>query len=384
MLEEVTGTMSSRTRTGSERRPLRAAALLLALLMPPGQVPAATLPLPVTAVLTDGGQTSAVVDLSASTRPGRRTVTVTRDGTSQEAQLVPVMSDGLAVALVVDTSAAGAATLPAWLSAAARFILEAPGTTRAVAIAGTAPAATITRPQRGPTGIVRALDSVRAHGDRDTAAALTLATQQFPDTPLGRRVTVLYTTATDAGGESAAELGARFRATGTILVVVGTADTNPYWADAATATGGFFAPAGNPIVVPALDQVETTLSGRYLIQFPTPPTLPARVSIRVTTADFTLTADATVPAPASPAPSPRKSMVVRWVLIAAGLLIAAAAILLLLLRRRSRRPSSTGPGPLPAGPTGIARGRATVPGTAAHGRAAVRNSEVVLPRRPTE
>jgi len=67
-----------------------------------------------------------------------------------------------------------------------------------------------------------------------------------------------------------------FRATGTILVVVGTANADTYWARAAAATGGFFAPAGNPVVVPALDQVETILRGRYLVQFPTPSTLPGR------------------------------------------------------------------------------------------------------------
>jgi len=379
VLEEVTGTMSSRTRTGSDRRPLRAAALLLALIAPPAQAPPAqappaTLPLPVASVLVAGGQTSLVVDLSASTRPGPRTVTVTREGVPQKASLVPVMSDGLAVALVVDTSTAGAANLPAWLSAAARFILEAPGTTQAVAIADTAPAATITTPQRGPTGIVRALDSVRAHGDRDTAAALTLATRQFPGTPPGRRVTVLYTTAADAGGETAAALGESFRAAGTILVVVGTADASPYWSDAAAVTGGFFAPAGNPIVVPALDQVETTLTGRYLIQFPTPPALPTRVSLRVTTADFTMTADATIPAAASPAAAPGRPATSRWALIGAGFVVALAAAILLLLRlrlrlrlRRSRRRTRAAG----SGPSAIARGRAQVPDPVARGRAQV-------------
>jgi hypothetical protein len=367
----------------SERHPLRAAALLLAVLAVQccGAAPAAAVVLPVAAVLSSGGQTSLVVDLSASTRAGQRSVSVTRDGVPQQARLVPMMSDGLAVTLVVDTSAAGAATLPAWLSAAARFILEAPVGTQGVVIADRAPAAAIAGPQRGPTGIVRALSSVQAGGSRDTAAALALATRQFPAVPAGRRVVVLYTTGADAGGESAAALGARFRAAGTILVVVGTADADPYWTGAAAATGGFFAPAGNPVVGPALDQVETTLGGRYLVQFPTPPTLPAPVSVRVDTGDLTLTGAAVVPAPPGTAAAPRGSgvrgAVLRGLLTVGALTAAAAAVLVLLLRRSLRLPGYRrgGRSPEPILPP-AARGRATVPDTVARGRAAVPRSDV--------
>jgi len=376
--------MSSRSRTWSERRPPRAAAVLLIAVLgfgpaptpgsgapagpsaPPGSsAPAggpgagtgiaplgsaapsgpvaarddAALPLPVTAVLGGGGQTSLVVDLGASTGTGRRTVAVNLDGTPVPARLVPVVSGDLAVTLVVDASAAGAATLPAWLSAGARFILEAPPGIEAVVIADTLPAAAITRPQRGPTEIVRALTTVRAGGGRDTAAALTLAARQFPATPAGRKVVVLYTTAADAGGESATELGARFRQNGTILVVVGTAEAGPYWTDAAAATGGFFAPAGDPVVVPALDQVQTTLGGRYLVEFPTPPTLPARVSVRVGTGDLTLTGDVVVVAPTDDTGAgPEARTVVLWVVLAACLLALAAVALVLLRRRRAGEP----------------------------------------------
>jgi hypothetical protein len=310
-------------------------------------------------------------------------VTVTRDGRPEPARLVPVASDELAVALVVDTSAAGAATLPAWLSAAARFILEAPSRTQAVVIADSAPAAAITEPQRGPMEIIRSLDGVRAQGRRDTAAALDLAGRQFPATPVGRRVVVFYTSAPDAGGESAARLGARFRDAGTLLVVVGTAAANRFWTEAAAATGGFFAPAGDPVVVPALDQVRATLGARYLVQFPTPPTLPARVSVRVDTGDLTLTADAVV------VPAPERDGVPDWVprAVALGLLatgLAVAAVLLLVRRRRSGRAAARAPAVpepeqdqqrRPAGAAGaappVARGRVAVHPAVARGRAAV-------------
>lgn len=326
--------------------------------------PAVPVALPITASLVRGDRTALVVDLSASTRRGKPSVTVTRDGVPQPANLVPLISDGLAVALVVDTSVAGAATLPAWQSAAARFILEAPPTTQAVVIADSSPPAVIAGPQRGPTGTVRALTSVPARGARDTAAALTLAMRQFPATALGRRLVVLYTTGMDAHGEDAGALAARFRQSGTILVVVGTASTGPYWSTAAGDTGGFFAPAGDPVVVPALDQVSTVLGSRYLVELPTPPTLPARVSVRVDTGDLTLTGDAIVAAAAPPVPATDRGLartaVVLWIAVAGvAVLVAAAAY----LRRRRSRPAR---GSRPA--HGV-RGSRSVPGAGGSGPA---------------
>jgi hypothetical protein len=394
--------MSSPSRIRSERRPLRAAVLLLALAAAQcfGPAPAlAAIPLPVAAVLTTGSQTLLVVDLSAGAGAGSRTVSVTRDGVAQPATLIPVVSADLAVTLVVDASRAGAATLPAWLSAGARFVLEAPGRSQSAVIVGTTPAAVIAGPQRGASEIVRALSTVRARGDRDTAAALTLATRQFPATPPGRRVVVLYTTAADAGGEPAAALGARFRSTGTILVVVGTAGADPYWADAAAATGGFFSPAGSPVVVPALDQVQTTLRGRYLVQFPTPPTLPGLVTVRVKAGTLTLTGDALIPAPpAAPAQPARARPGWWWIALPVALIAVLAAIAMVAvvpLRRRSRRAhahkSAQPPEPEaePAAAAAVARGRATVPGTApgtapgtvARGRAAVPGN---IPKQTTD
>ena len=351
---------------------------LLAVQLPGAAATAAPVPLPVTAVLVGGAETALVVDLSASTRPGRRSVSVTRDGIPQRADLVPVMADGLAVALVVDTSAAGAAALPAWLSAAARFILEAPPTTAAVVIADSAPAAVAVGPRRGPTDVVRGLTPVRAHGDRDTAAALRLAVRQFPATAVGRRVVILYTTGADAGGERAGTLAARFRANGTILVVVGTAAGGPYWADVAAATGGFFAPAGDPVVVRALDQVKTTLGGRHLVRFPTPPTLPSRVSVRIDTGDLSLTGDAIVAA--TPAPAARTATTGRrWIwavaaVTAAGLAAAVVVVAVVLRRRRRTRPGRADP-PSPW----VVRGSAAVPGPVARGRAEVPETSRATP-----
>jgi hypothetical protein len=356
--------MSSRSPTRAERVCARAAALLLAVVTAAWPVPAtaAAVPLPIVAALPAGAETYLVVDLGAAPASARRTVALTAAGAPVPADLVPVVSGEMAVTLVVDASADGAAALPAWLSAAARFILEAPDGARAVAVTDAAPAAAVPGSDRGTVEMVRALDRVRAGGDRDTAAALDLATRQFPDAPPGRRVVLLYTTATGAGGAAPAALAARYRATGTVLVVVGTAAGAPYWSAAATATGGFFAPTGDPVVVPALDQVRTTLGGRYLVRFGTPPTLPVWVSVRVDAGGLALEGTTVVAAPppaSGPPPAPARPTVFRWLLLVAGVLALAAATLLGL------RPAR------PAGLPGPARGRATVPEPVARGRAAV-------------
>jgi hypothetical protein len=343
--------------------------LLLVVTQPLAARPAAAaVPLPVAGVLTAGGQTALVVDLSGSTRPSRRGVTVTAGGVRLRTELIPVMSDGLTVPLVVDTSAAGAVTLPAWLSAAARFVLEAPSGCQSVVIVDHEPATAITPPLRGPTEVIRALTAVRASGPRDTAAALTLAARQFPQAGTGRRVVVLYTTAPDAGGPSAATLAARFRSGGTILVVVGTGGAE-YWSAAAAPTGGFFAPAGRPVVVPALDQVEATLSGRHLVRFATPATLPATVAVRVDTGDLTLTGDVVIPPPPPPAGAD-DSAASRALPSSMAITVTVAAIvaLTMLLVLRSRRPRA----PLgPPGLTSVFRGRAAVPAARVLGRAAI-------------
>lgn len=317
--------MSSRTPNRS-----RVAALLLAVsfAVPP------SLPLTVAATIITGPETTVVVDLSSRPPGAGSTATVVRDGTARAARLEPVVADGLAVTLVVDASTAGAETLPAWLSAGARFILAAPGSTRAVVIPDRSPAAVLGPPQRGAYGIVRSLNTVRAGGQRDTSAALELAERQFPEVPAGRRVVLFYTTAADAGGPGAAQLAARYRAAGTILVVVGTAAAGPYWSEAAAGTGGFFAPAGDPVVVPALDQVETTLSGRYLVRFPTPPDLPAKVVVTVDTGEPTFTGEVLVASQSGTGSPPAWLW---WAVGGAGVIVLVAAVL--LVARRASRPA---------------------------------------------
>jgi hypothetical protein len=390
--------MSSSTRR--DRHAARVAVLLALMALVPSlgsAAVAAPVPLPVVAVLPAAEQTALVVDLSATTGPvARSAATVTVDGTQIPARLEPVVSDLLTVAFVIDTSDAGRAALSGWLSAATRFVLEAPTGIQAVAVADATPPKVIAPLQRDRVGMVRALSGVRADGQRSTSDALTLALRQLPGSPVGRRVVVLYTTAADAGGESAAALSGRFRRAGAILVAVGAAGGSPYWDDAARQTGGFFAPIGTPAVVPALDQVDTTLRGRYLVQFPTPSPLPARVQVRVDAPDLTLIGETVIREDTVPASAASK-WPSTWVIVIAAALLAALLILVaaaLVLRRRpspaARRATALGP---PTEPAAIARGRASVPlAITAHpdfmsiaiarGRAAVPHAIGPAPRPP--
>jgi hypothetical protein len=150
-------------------------------------------------------------------------------------------------------------------------------------------------------------------------------------------------------------------------VVVGTAAACSFWSDAAAASGGLFAPASEPVVVPALDQVESTLRGRYLVCFATPPTLPATVGVRIDTGDLTLTGEAVVPSPGGGqgGGGPVSRTIIGSMLVATGLAALLAIGILLLARARRPRPAA-GPPAL----TSVFIGRAKAP-QPARGRAVV-------------
>jgi hypothetical protein len=340
------------------RRDRLSALLMLAMIpvaspvvSPSSTAPAA--PLPVVAVFSGAEQTSMVVDLGAGARPADA-VSVTVAGAPQRVTVTPAVSDHMSVALVVDASEAGGPALPAWLSAAARFVLEVPAQARAVVVADTTPPSVIAAPRPGALGVVGALSTVRAGGRRSTSDALTLAIDQVRAAPADSRLVLLYTTSRDAGGEKATALTARFTAAGAILVVVGSALDSAYWSDVSRPTGGFFAKADLPVVVPALDDVATMLRGRYWVTFPTPQIVPAPLSIQVQASGRTLAADVLLPVsrpPSRPASGVR-SMV--WVILLSALLVPAAAGAVLAWRRTGRRPWRSSP-PV------VARGRASVP-----------------------
>jgi hypothetical protein len=316
-----------------------------------GAVPtsAAAVPLPDVAVLPKADpQVSMVINVGGGTQPVRQElVSVVVGGARQPATVEPIMSDQLAVGIVVDASAAGGDQLQSWLSGAARFVLEAPPAARTALVADTTPPLVLAPLQQGPVDLVRAISGVQARGKRQTADALTLAVRQLPAAPTGPRVVILYTTAPDVGGEPAAQLAARLAKAHVLLVVASTSPDTQYWSTAARATGGFLAPAGPSAVVPALDQIATMLRTRYLVRFPTPDKRPSHAFVRVDLPDVAMAADVVVPGsgvPVDDQPAPGRggngsavrTNVTLWAaVVGAVLLILVAAA---IRRTVSRRP----------------------------------------------
>jgi hypothetical protein len=296
-----------------------------------------------------------VINVGDGTQPVRQeSVSVVVGGVRQPATVVPVMSDQLAVGIVVDASEAGSDQLHAWLSGAARFVLEAPTAARATVVADTTPPQVLAPLQQGPVDLVRALSAVQPHGQRQTADALALAVRQLPAPPAGPRVVILYTTAPDPGGEPADQLAARLAKEHVLLVVASTAPDTQYWSTVARATGGFLAPAGPSAVVPALDQIATVLRTRYLVTFPTPDQRPSRAFVRVDLPDVVMAAEVVVPGTngsvdgrAADDPGGAGKSGASWtnmslwaaVLGAVGLILAAAAIRQAAIRRQVSRRS---------------------------------------------
>src|SRR5436309_3290952 len=148
--------MSSSPRSRREPRAARVAAPVLAVLAvlclaAPGAAAApavpTTVPLPdITVLPVTDTQASLIVDVDAGSQPVLPdAVSVTVAGVRQPTNLVPVMSDQLAAAVVVDASQAGGAQLGTWLSGAARFVLEQPALARTAVLADATPPAVLSQ-----------------------------------------------------------------------------------------------------------------------------------------------------------------------------------------------------------------------------------------------
>jgi hypothetical protein len=267
-------------------------------------------------------------------------VTVTVGGAPQAARVVPLLSDRTATVVVVDASDAGGPQLQPGLSGSASLVLSAPPAARSALVADRDPPAVVAPLAVGSSDTLRGLTTVRPGGARRTAAALDLALQQFPPGPDDPRVIVLYTAAPDAGGPSAADLGARLTEAGAVLaVVVPAPDVPTYWAATAAATGGT-AVATRSGVMAAFDALAAALRTRCLVTFPVPPVLPFAAVVHADTPQGRVTADAVVSPPVAAVGS-TGARGPSWVGGAVGGLVLLAALLLWVAVRSARRRSGT-------------------------------------------
>jgi hypothetical protein len=280
------------------------------------------------------GQTRVVVQAPHGLGPVRpEAFSVSVDGVAQPVRAQPVLSDRLALGLVVDASS-DPRELPAGLSGLANLVLAAPVSARSsLVVDGTPPTVAVPWPSR-PADTLAGLTTVRPGGDRRTADALDLAVGQLRADPTDPRLVVLYTGEPDAGGEPASEIIDRMRSAGVLLAVVDTAGggsaASEFWTTAATGTGGVAVGAAPGKVIGAFDQVASALGERYLLTFPAPTRLPATAALRLETGNGALTSEIAVPAaPAGRSPGPLLA-------VAFGLaaLVAVAALVTALLRWR--------------------------------------------------
>src|SRR4051812_11898159 len=263
-----------------------AALFVLAAVLVLTAAPGAAAQPPITAVpsATTDGQVRLVVQVPGGP-VGPGAVTASIDGVPQQARAEPVLSVRLAMALVVDASAAGSPMLPVGLAGAANLVLAAPPSVRSTVVADSTPPTVAVPWPSGPVDTLRGLSAVRSGGARSTSAALDLAVAQLPADATAPRLVALYTGAADAGGEPARTLAERMRAAGVVLAVVSPAGEGPdaaaatqFWAAAAEGTGGMAAPLGPSGGIDAFDAATAAPGTRHLLTMPEtapPPATPA-------------------------------------------------------------------------------------------------------------
>jgi len=261
---------------------------------------------------------------------GPPSVSVWVAGVAQPTRIDALLSERLAMALVVDTSTDAAAVLAAGATGAANLVLAAPPAARGTLVVGSAPPVVAAPWPSGREAMVAGLSAVQPGGTPATAAALDLALAQLPAVATDPRIVVLFTAAPDAGGEPAAAVVDRMRAAGAVLAVVetGGAGSADFWSTTAAGTGGVAVRAASTDVVAAFDRVTQALQQRCLVTIPAPERLPATAVVRTGGHGAPLTAEAVVPAPPPAVGGPALLAVLAGVAV----LVVAA------LRRRARAP----------------------------------------------
>ncbi len=252
----------------------------------------------------EAGSARLVVECPGAGAGREPSFAVTVDGRPQPVTAVPLLSERLALAAVVDASREAGAVLQPGISGVVDLVLGAPAGLRAALVADTGPPVVVTPLGSDPAALLDGLSALRPGGDRQTVAALDLAARQLPPEAGSPRLVVLHTGAADAPGRSAADLAAGLSAAGIVLGVVATGTDGgpvpPYWAAAAAATGGTAVSVRETEAVAGFTRLTTALRTRYVVTVPAPARLPADATVRVEAPGGPFTAAVTLPAPPAP------------------------------------------------------------------------------------
>jgi len=339
-----------RRRPIAPARPLKGLVAGLVLLAAPG-APTTPTNLSAPAVLavraTPDHRVTLVADAGA-VPPTAPSASVTAGGTTLPAQVTPVWSDATAVGIVVDAAAADAEVRGAGLAGAAGFLLQLPQGARSGVVVDRHPPTLATPPGTDAAGTLAALSGLPGGGARDTSAALTLALRAVPERAGDRAVVVLFTAAPDAGGETAAALGARLRAAGAVLAVVTTTPDPSYWRTAAAATGGPVVATDAAGAIAAFDQVADALRTRFVVGFERPSSGGA-ADLRWTAGGAPVEVPLAIPPEPPMASTTWPWMNAPWIAGGAAAVVVLAGALLLVARRRRQGTDEL----VPAVPTGV-------------------------------
>lgn len=294
---------------------------------PGGDTPGPAVRPDVLAMSSDpGGEVTAVVALDPvpPAPVPAAAVSVTAGGRRQEVRWRPVLS-GPAMIVVDASAAAGPALRDGGSAAAAGFLLQLPPGTPNGLIADRSPPDVLSPVATGVAAPLRALATVTPGGDRDTAAALTLALRRAGSS--APPLITLFTTAPDAGRTPAGSLVGSLRRAHAVLAVVVIAPDARFWTGVAGATGGPAVRTDPGRALTAADQVADTLRGRYLLSF-RPPATASTARLAVTSGATTTTASLPLPrtGPAGPAATAAGH---RWTGLPWMLVLAAVVGLLL-------------------------------------------------------
>ncbi len=259
-------------------RALTAAGLALgALVVAPATSVAAVADLGIVTVLPgpDAGARSVVVDVQpAPSAPlPSDAASVSVGGTQVPASTTTLLARGAPTAVVVDASAAEAAALSQTLSGAAGYLLRLPTGTPVTVTAGGGTPRAVTGSPGAPAEAIHAMTTLKAGGERSTAAAVELALAGLAPVAGrdGRVVVLLGTTGGPPEGQAGTRLEDRLKAAGAVLAVVTTPQSAPAWERIAVGTGGTAVSRGPDDVAGAFDAVTQVLRGRSVVTFTPPP-----------------------------------------------------------------------------------------------------------------